>query len=189
MTMTDTEDRLDQLRDIVTYMRDLELEIKDLRELLTAKEKEHWEMRMSTLPDLFQQSGVDRVDIAATANLPGYQAVMSDYYHAKISTDWSEAEKEEAYNWLEARGLGDIIKRTVYFEFGLKENDRFKKFMHALAQIGIIPNGIKQSVPWATLTATIKEIYKSGKHLGDKELRLLGATVSKVVNLKEKKED
>ena len=185
--MTPPADKLTRVRTAAARMRDLQREASDLDERLKGVRKNILEMQHDTLPQLFIDAGVDRLDLSAEGNQPAFQAVMSDYYRANIRTDWPEEEQQVGYDLLEKRGCGDMIKRTVEIRFGLSENKMFNKVVKYLQSLEVEMT-IRQSVPWNTLTAWLKELYQDGEQLGDSELRILGATIGKVVTLKPKKE-
>ena len=182
-----TKDKLDQVRDAVRHFRDLDLEIHMLEERIKERKVSRYNMMMGTLPEIFMKSGIDSLSLQAEGNLPAYEASLNDYYHANVSTDWDDQQQEEAFDLLNKRKSADIIKHTIEIRFGLKETSLFKKFLALIRPNKEISSRVvvHKSVPWNTLTAMIRETYEKGGEFSDGELRILGATVGKIVKLKE----
>ena len=174
------EDKLEALRLIVRAHRDLIKRIEEQEEQLKQSMKLKWEMESRQLPDLFEEAGVDRVGIPADGNHPAYDAVRSPYYHANIPAE----QKENAFNWLEREGHGDLIKTVVKVELGRGEREKAKEVETLLQELGV-DYSRDLGVPWNTLTAWLKEQIE--KHGNIPPLSLIGGTVATVVRLKERK--
>jgi len=183
-------DKLDRLRAACAAARDLELEIQDLEQHVKEKRRDLLDLRYKALPDLFMAARITRLDLDASGNMPSYEAKMADHYHANISTSWPQERQEDALNWLEDQGLGDLIKRTIEIDFGRDEHNWFGQVMKALNKLPNLTGRIKvrRFVPWNTLTAWLKEKYQNDEELGDNDLRKLGAVVGKKVDIKPTKE-
>ena len=183
-------DKLDRLRAACAAARDLDLEIQDLEGRASSKRKELMEMRYKSLPDLLMSAGVSRVDIQPSGNMPAYVAVMTDHYHANISTAWDQDRQDAGLDWLEKHKQGDLIKRTIEINLGRNEHKLFEQVMKALGKMPAIMEHIKvrRAVPWNTLTAWLRERYHNNEDLGDNDLRTLGAVVGKQVSIKPAKE-
>jgi hypothetical protein len=146
------------------------------------------EMEYQILPDLFMQTGVTHIGLAAEGNEPPYEAKMQDHYHAVINVDWPEERRVEALKWVEKNKLGDLIKTVITIELGRGQSKLTTKVLTALRTLKV-PFTKQQNVPWNTLTAAIREMYRDGRTLSDTELNMIGASVGKIVKLKPKKED
>jgi hypothetical protein len=179
-----TQDKLEALRNAVRRQRDLQLEIRELQQLLSDKNKALSDMEMRELPDLFYAAGVDSVGITAEGNLPAYDATMRPFYHANIKADWPDEQKSDAFKWLDKEGHGDLIKTMIKVELGRGERKQAIKLEKALQEMGIDYSS-ELGVPWNTLTAFVKEQIE--KHQTVPPLDLLGASVGTVVKLKERK--
>lgn len=182
-----SEDKLDKVRRLAEKARDLELSIIDIKQSLEDHQHQLLTLQRETLPHLFIDSGIDRLDLAARGNLPACTATLTDFYRANIAADWEPQRREEAFQLLEDKGLGDLIKTVIEIRLGLHQSELYEKIMKALAKLEVMPN-LYRSVPWSTLTAAIKEIYQHGEQLDDSELSSLGAFVGQVVHIKPKKE-
>jgi hypothetical protein len=187
---TTPPDKLDQLRAACAAARDLDLEIQDLENRVSNKQKELLELRYKSLPDLFMRAGISRLDLDPSGNMPPYEAKMTDHYKAGILASWPQEQQDEALDWLEEQGQGDLIKRTVEINLGRNENKLFEQIMKVLGKMPKIMERVKvqRAVPWNTLTAWLRERYQNDEDLGDADLRRLGAVVGKVVNIKPAKE-
>lgn len=174
------EDALDKLRERVRRCRDLTQEIHNSEERIVTAKRELNTITMTELPDLFDEYGVSSVGIPEEGNSPAYTAEAKPFYNAKIRDENAEA----AFAWLDKHGHGDLIKNTFSVEFGRNENKAADKLRAVLEKMDI-DYAQKKTVPWNTLTAFVKEQIE--KHNATLPLDLLGATVGRVVRLKEKK--
>lgn len=107
------------------------------------------------------------------------------YYKANISSDWPDEKRERAFNWLEKNGHGDIIRITVSVSFGRTENKKAHALVKWLRKKGFDPE-TEYGVPWNTLTAWLQEQIEVKKKTPP--LEMLGATVGRVVKIKQNKE-
>jgi len=185
-----SQDKLDIIRNACKHARGLIFEIQQLQENLRERNKEFSELRYEKLPTLFAQNGVDRIDLQAEGNLPAYTVAMADHFHANIKAEWPQDQKDAAFDWLENKGLGDLIKRIIEIRLGLDEVKLYQQIMTALLKIPKIREHLHEtrSVPWNTLSSWLREEYKQGGELGDIDLQRIGGFVGKVVNLKPSKE-
>lgn len=163
-----------------------------LESLLEVAKERRKELTMRELPEYMDKISQDRV------GLPEHDVdlVMEPYYHANIQADWPEEQREKAFNYLETRGDGDLIKTKLEMYFGRSELWKVRWIVATLrllaGQLRLagqetpdIPEPfISMAVPWNTLTAFVKEQVKAGKPL---ELDTIGATVGRVVKIKPRK--
>lgn len=172
-------DALIEVRNMARAMRDLSLEIKDLQEHIDQKQKQLTQLSMKDLPDLFDQHHIRSLGLEAEGNLPAYDIVASPYYKAVLPK-----EEDEGLRWLEKNGHGDMIKRqyTVNLQMdSQKAATALRKFLekHDLAFEE------KETVPWTTLTAFVKEQIE--KRHKTPPLEILGAVVGRIVKMKPKR--
>jgi hypothetical protein len=175
-------DKLEVIRDRIRYVRDLELEIAELEVRTKELGRQRKELTFDLLPTMFMELGINSLGIDRQGNLPAYDAKLNDYYHAVIQSNWPPTRRMMALQWIRKHNLADIIKTTVTIELGLGQSKLLKKLMTALKKLHIMPK-IEESIPWSTLTATVKERYQRGNPMSDKELDTIGATVTKVVKI------
>ena len=174
------EDKLEALRLVVRAHRDLMDRIASLEEEVKQARKTKWEMESQTLPDMFNEAGVDRVGIPAEGNMPSYDAVLAPYYHANIPPE----SKEEACIWLDDHGHGDLIKTTVRVELGREEREKAKQVESMLQELGVNYSQ-DLGVHWKTLTAWLQEQIEKQNPIPP--LTIIGAVVGHIVRLKERK--
>jgi hypothetical protein len=174
---------LERVRDRLRELRDLEREQKDREHALRETGKKLNELRHRTLPELFSEVGIDRLGLVAEGNLPAYDASEAPFYHANIASDWEPARREAAFRWLDDNGHGDLIKTVITVQLGRDEHIRARELRDLLTARGYTFTDEK-AVPWNTLTAFVREQDQAGNTL---PLEVLGATIGRVVKLKERK--
>jgi len=161
----------------------LDMEIKELQKLMDSKNIELYNLRTRDMPDLMAELNTDRIGLAAE----NVDIVLGMVYHANIAADWPEEKRDDAFAHLEEKGLGDIIKNTVTVVFGRNNYDNMNEWLEKVRGLNLSfeppPVSIAKTVPWNTLTATVKEQVKKGTVL---DLEKLGATVGMIVTIKER---
>jgi hypothetical protein len=172
-----TGDKLDQLKQGVAKLRNMEFEKAALEERISVLSQDIITMKERTLVDLFDEAGTTIVGVEAEGNMPPYTCQVEDRYHANIPPE----KAEEAYAYLRSKKSKDLIKSTFTIQFGLRESKQSERFMRSLDKEGI-EYSLKQAVPWNTLTAWFKAEHKK-KPLTVKAMGLLGATVGRVVKV------
>lgn len=175
-----SQDKLDAVRAKVKEARDIDIDIAGLNERVSVLNQRKNELVFNELPDLFADAKIDRLGIEAEGNLPAYDTVLSDYYHANIPED----KKDDAFSWLDKNKHGDLIKTVITIELG-RGDRKTAKAVEKFLDDNDIGYSRKLAVPWNTLTAFVKEQIGKGVAL---PLDLLGATVGRVVKLKVRKE-
>merc|ERR1712199_108000 len=85
---------------------------------------------------------------------------VSTSYRATIS----EANKEQAFNWLRDNGLGDIIKNEISVSFGRNEDNKAADYAELARGQGFQPTQ-KMKVEPMTLKALVRERIEAGKEL------------------------
>lgn len=179
-----SEDRLEKVRVILRQARDTERRIVDLEAALKEAKGQVLELKQKTLPDLFDEAGIDNLGLPAEGNLPAYDCKLGPYYHANIGAEWEEERRQAAFKYLEDQGSGDLIKSAYIVLVPRGKRAFAKKVEAALTKLGAEFTS-KLDVPWNTLTAWVKEQVEKKNNTPD--LAVLGATVGRVVSLKERK--
>lgn len=160
----------------------LEAKLKKVNESLT-------EMKHKTLPDIMLGLDVDRHGLASA----GVDIVLEDYAKANISAEWEPEKQEIAFQHLEDLGVSDIIRTQVTFSFS---KDQYAHAMTVVAMLNLMAEkieefegteipvpSVKKSVPWNTLTATLKELHKKGVAV---DLEKIGGTIGNIVKIKKR---
>jgi hypothetical protein len=115
------------------------------------------ELETKRLPDAMGDLGFTslRLDDGSTI-------AVAPEYHCQIS----KAKRAEAHAVLRDRGFGDLIKSTVWAEFGKGEEAQASEFFARVrAEFPDRPTGLDEGVHPATLKALVKEQYESGDPL------------------------
>ena len=93
---------------------------------------------------------------------------LQDGSHLKVSTSYratiTEANKEEAFNWLRNNGLGDIIKNEISVSFGRNEDNKAANYADLARGQGFQPTQ-KMKVEPMTLKALVRERIEAGKEM------------------------
>jgi hypothetical protein len=177
-------DVLEKIRQKLREARDAERRMSDMSESLKEQTKLLQGLRHETLPDLFIDAGIDNLGIPAEGNLPGYDFELKPFYRANIAADWPQERRKQAFDFLEQRGDGDLIKTTIVVLIPRDQRAKAKKVESALKKLKVNYE-IDLSVPWGTLTAWIKEQIE--KHDATLPLETLGAQVGTVVKMTQRK--
>jgi hypothetical protein len=118
-------------------------------------------------------------------SVDGRKFEVGPYYHASIPKE----KADEAHDWLEKHDAGDLIKYELIITFPKdceEEAASLERYVRERYQMAEVEK--KRGVPWARLTSWLKELWEStdvSKVLPP--LELMGATVGRVVKIKEKK--
>lgn len=182
-----SEDKLERARDGLRAMRDQERLVRDLEERLKEAAKALNEMRHRTLPDLFQEVGIDRLGVPAEGNLPAYDASLRPYYKANIEAGWPDNRRAEGFQVLEDKGHGEVIRTQIVVSLGKGERDRAAHLVEKLKEHGYDYDQ-KMAVPWTTLTALVRSEFEAQRPFTTEQLEKIGAVVGQVVELKQRKE-
>jgi hypothetical protein len=179
-----SNDKLEKVRTFLREARDIDKHILDLEAQVKEKKARKLLLTQKDLPDLFDEAGIDSLGLPAEGNLPAYDCELGPYYHANIGAEWPTEDREKAFAYLEKKGASDLIKSTYVVLLPRGKRALAIKVETALKKLGV-EFSEKLDVPWNTLTAWLKEQVQ--KHKTTPELDLLGATVGRVVKLKERK--
>lgn len=180
-------DKLTELRAACVQLRDTELSKQNKEEELAAINAQLVKLRHELLPDLMDEAGVDHIGLPAAGNLPPCDAKCEPYYRANIAADWAQERREAAFSALVQEEAEDLIKHTFTVQFGRGEEDAAHSFAELLKGEGF-EYTVGMAVPWATLTAWVKERFQNDAPLSAAVLETIGATVGRVVKLKPRKE-
>lgn len=183
-----SDEEIESVRALCAELVRKQRQADEIQEQLRQVNKEIWELKTKTIPDLAVERGIDSMGLADY----GVDVVVEPYYKANISADWPEEQRARAFEHLEELGVGDIVRTRVEYTLG-KDSLELAHAMDeiirsAAAQIGAdeIPTPeIGMSVPWNTLTSTVKDLSKKGVAM---DLEVLGATVGNIAKIKERKE-
>lgn len=184
-TPTPPSDRLAQLRDAVRRVHAMEREAEDLEERTKAAKRALTAALQQELPDLFDEIGVRSVGLDAEGNEAAYTAEVVPYFHASIAADWPDDRRAEAFRVLREAGGEPLIRVQITAELDPGDAEK-AALVRAFLVEEQVPHSEKLGVPWAALTAWVRERVRSGEGLAE-PWETIGATVGRTVKIKEVK--
>ena len=149
--LTTVKEKAKELRDSYLQKQDIEAQLQQVDKRITDIER-------SELPDLFSQVGVSRIDVEPDGNHPGFVAERKTVYTAKIPDE----HRQDAFEWLEQQGHGDLVKSVINIIFGMQEHDKRLAVMKLLSDHGIEFYN-NESVHASTLKAFVKREIQAGR--------------------------
>ena len=141
-------DQVERLENVDSNIEDIENKLKELK-----KKRDH--ISGEVIPTMMAEMGFAELK-------------LHDGSHLKVSTSYkahiSEANKEQAYNWLRENGLGDIIKNEISVSFGRNEDNKAADYAALAEERGFQPTQ-KLKVEPMTLKALVRERIEAGKEM------------------------
>jgi len=168
-------DKLSSVSQIAEKLRLQEELVEGLKQSLKDANQTLYKLRDDILPTALQELGLTGLSLA-----DGSKVTVKPVYGGHIS----EANKEEAHQWLRDNGFGDIIKNTVSCQFGRGEDHKAHMFRRYLEEQGMEP-GQKTEVHAQTLKAWVRERVEDGKK--DFPMDLFGAYVGQQAKIERSK--
>lgn len=176
---TASNEELGELRERARQLVESERLISRMEQTLSELKNTKNTLAHKTLPDLMNDLGLDRYGYADA----GVDLELKPYAKASIPQSWDEEKQEAGYAHLEELGVGDIIRHEVTIVFGRDSAEEAEALKQELVERGHLVS-LKKTVPWNTLTATVKELAEKGAEM---DLERIGAVLGEVVKLKERK--
>ena len=141
-------DQVEALEFVIKNIEGAEDNLKDLK-----KKRDH--ISGEVIPTMMSEMGLAELK-------------LHDGSHLKVSTSYkahiSEANKEQAFNWLRDNGLGDIIKNEISVSFGRNEDNKAADYAELARGQGFQPTQ-KMKVEPMTLKALVRERIEAGKEM------------------------
>ena len=150
-----SEVSLKTLTDKANKMVELEELVEEKQASLKATQKELKVLSEEDIPALLSEVGLSEITLTN-----GQKISTNSYYYGRIT----EHNQQEAFEWLQNNGHGDIIKNVVSVSFGRDEDVNAEKLLSNLQDNGYTTNGKKWVEPM-TLKAFIREQVESGNDL------------------------
>ena len=129
--------------------------IQEAEQTLGQLKAEYRELSEVDIPSMLSELGLSEITLK-----DGNKISTSTYYSARISED----KRDEAFQWLNDNGFGDIVKNTVSVSFGREEDDSARKLVDSLEDNGYT-TAQKQWVEPMTLKAFVREQVEKGSDL------------------------
>lgn len=172
-----------EIRDKCAKARDLQKEIADLDERLTAKKNELDDVLRKEIPDALDAAGTKSFTLVAEGNLPELEVKVEPFYSASIAKSWAPEKRKAAFAYLESLGAGDLIKTVVSVAFKREEQKDVQEFID-LAEDQGFETEKEEAVHASTLKSWLKE--RTEKHQETTDLEKIGGIIGRIAKLKEK---
>jgi hypothetical protein len=167
---------LNIIRDRARELRDKYLKKTDLEQQLKLVGNSIKKIEQEELPEMFTRAQISSITVEATGNHPAFIAERGTAYNAHISDD----HRQEAFQWLEQNGHGDLVKSVINIFFGMQEHEARLRVMKILSDAGI-QFYTNESVHHMTLKAFVKREIQDGHMI---PMDLLGVFVVDEVKIK-----
>lgn len=164
------------IRKKAVELRDQYLNKMEIEEQLKRVNGKITEIERNELPEMFTRAGISGLDVEAIDNHPAFRAELGTVYTAKIP----DGKHEEAYQWFEEQGFGDLVKATIIILFGMQEHEKRLAVMELLNDHSI-EYSVNESVHHSTLKAFVKREIQAG-HIVPRDL--LGVFIFDEVKIK-----
>ena len=154
---------------------EIEARIEKGKELLKQLEEAHKAIVENDLPEAMDSLGLEEFKLDS-----GRKITISESYHPNIS----EANRDEAFDWLRDHGHDGIIKRNVSVQFGKGEDAIANRLLANLRRYKSLGEStIKDSsgVHPQTLNAFVREMIESGEDL---PMETFGVFVRRAASIK-----
>lgn len=155
------EDLLSKIRNKCAELRDAKLQLEDIEDRATALQQQIKEITRGELPDLMGQAGVPKLHISAEGNLPAFEIKVQPFARANIPQGWPQQQRQQAFDWLDEHGHGDLIKTEVIVTFNRDERAQALDLVQRLRSMGIDPY-ITEAVHHATMGKWLRECIARG---------------------------
>jgi len=167
-----SEISLKTLTDKANKMVELEQLVEEKQASLKSTQKELKTLSEEEIPALLSEVGLSEITLTN-----GKKISTSAYYYGRIT----EHNQQEAFEWLQDNGHGDIIKNVVSVSFGRDEDVNAEKLLSNLQDNGYTTNGKKWVEPM-TLKAFIREQVESGNDLPLETFNVYVGQKTRIIN-------
>ena len=148
-------DNIQSLADQVEKLEELQSRLETQEQIMKDTKKQIERISGEVIPTMMSEMGLAELK-------------LQDGSHLKVSTSYratiTEANKEEAFNWLRNNGLGDIIKNEISVSFGRNEDNKAATYAELAKGQGFQPTQ-KMKVEPMTLKALVRERIEAGKEM------------------------
>ena len=151
----DKTGNINKLADKIREMQAIQSAIEQDEKQIKDKKKHLEHLSGEVIPTMLSEMGLSFLKLA-----DGSSVEVKTNYSATIT----QAKKEEAFNWLRANGLGDIIKNEISVSFGLNEDNKAADYAELAKGQGLQPTQ-KLKVEPMTLKALVRERLEGGKEM------------------------
>jgi hypothetical protein len=161
---------LKQLSQLADELLGTQERILALEAQLAEAQKRAVHLAEHAIPELMEEFG-----LADFTTEEGTSIKVADSVHAHLS----EANKDDAFDWLDENGFGGLIKRTVFVGFSKEDETRAKALAGTLDSEGYAVKTTRD-VHAATLKAWVKRRLEEGEEV---PMKLFGVHVRRVAKV------
>ena len=155
---TEVLDRTTNINKLADKIKELQAQQEQLQQQEDAvkqKKKDIEHLSGEVIPTMLSEMGLSFLKLQ-----DGSSVEVKTNYSATIT----QANKEEAFNWLRENGLGDIIKNEISVSFGRNEDNKAADYAELAKGQGLEPQQ-KLKVEPMTLKALVRERMEAGKEM------------------------
>lgn len=179
-------DKLQALQAKASEARDLEYAIEHLEEQIKEQRAKLNELYQKTMPDMFDELGLDHLGLPAKGNFAARDYRLKPYYSASIAASWPTDRREAAFTLLARLKAESLIKTEVSAKLPKGKLELAKSLVKEAKALGISAD-IRLTVHSGTLSAWLRELYEDRhQSLSASDLEKLGASVGRVVRSEER---
>jgi hypothetical protein len=175
------EDLLTKIKTQATLLRATQHTIENLEERLSAAKQERLALARDILPDLLAQAGTPSLTIEAEGNQPAYKITSKPFARANIAANWDPARRQEALDWLDTNGHGDLIKTEILVALNKDQRAAALDLIEKLEALGYTPD-VLENVNHMTLSKWLRECIARGVMV---PLDIIGGEVGMEATIKE----
>jgi hypothetical protein len=151
----DKTTNINKLADKIKELQASQLELQEQEDAIKQKKKDIEHLSGEVIPTMLSEMGLSYLKLQ-----DGSSVEVKTNYSATIT----QANKEEAFNWLRENGLGDIIKNEISVSFGRNEDNKAADYAELAKGQGLEPQQ-KLKVEPMTLKALVRERLEAGKEM------------------------
>ena len=151
----DKTTNINKLADKIKELQASQLELQEQEDAIKQKKKDIEHLSGEVIPTMLSEMGLSYLKLQ-----DGSSVEVKTNYSATIT----QANKEEAFNWLRENGLGDIIKNEISVSFGRNEDNKAADYAELAKSQGLDPMQ-KLKVEPMTLKALVRERLEAGKEM------------------------
>ena len=148
-------ENISKLADKIQEMQAVQKALEMDEEQIKQKKKHLEHLSSEVIPTMLSEMGLSFLKLQ-----DGSSVEVKTNYSATIT----QANKDEAFNWLRQNGLGDIIKNEIVVSFGRSEDDKAAAYAELAKGQGHQPTQ-KLKVEPMTLKALVRERIEGGKEM------------------------
>ena len=151
----DKTTNINKLADKIKELQAQQAQLQIQEDAVKQKKKDIEHLSGEVIPTMLSEMGLSFLKLQ-----DGSSVEVKTNYSATIT----QANKEEAFNWLRENGLGDIIKNEISVSFGRNEDNKAADYAELAKSQGLDPMQ-KLKVEPMTLKALVRERLEAGKEM------------------------